>query len=89
MKRKLLGALILALPLFSLATLCKANTRPSRTYIICDVETNTDTEINAIMPNGEIHTYEAEDLPEEDISLVCFATENQDDYTSYEIVALR
>ena len=61
-------------------------------YIICDVvNTYTDNGTHVIceMPNGEQRDYEIIDAPLGDIELVCFATENQEDYTYYKIVALR
>ena len=39
------------------------------------------------MPNGEFKKYPIQDAPEGNVTLVCFETENQDDYSSYEIVA--
>ena len=44
--------------------------------------------ITVQMPNGEFHDYYADDIPDE-ISEVAFATNNQDDYTTYRIVAIR
>lgn len=43
------------------------------TYLICE------------MPNGELRDYIIEDAPEGKIDLVCFVTDNQDDYESYEV----
>jgi hypothetical protein len=66
-------------------------------YIICDVtETNHDT-FTALMPNGELHIYNMiEDYPVDEnnnpcFTLVCFRVDkgNQDDYTMYEVVAIR
>lgn len=45
--------------------------------------------ITVQMPNGEFHDYYADDLPEDGISEVALATNNQDDYTTYRIVAIR
>lgn len=41
------------------------------------------------MPNGELHQYGIQDAPEGDIDTVCFKTENQNDYSVYEVVACR
>ena len=40
------------------------------------------------MPNGELHKYGIIDAPEGKIDTVCFKTENQDDYSVYEVVAV-
>ena len=61
-------------------------------YVICDVVDNYDTDVTNLvckMPNGKHHIYEIEDAPEGKIELVCFRTTNQDDYTLYEVVAVR
>jgi hypothetical protein len=65
-------------------------------YVICDVTENYDTEVagQALtvlvceMPNGELHQYGIIDAPEGKIDTVCFKTENQDDYSVYEVVAV-
>lgn len=61
-------------------------------YVICDVveteESGDTTLLTCEMPNGELHAYEIEDAPEE-IELVCFKTNDQDDYSVYEIVGAR
>lgn len=65
-------------------------------YVICDVTENYDTEVDGQtltvlvceMPNGELHKYGIEDAPEGKIDTVCFKTENQDDYSVYEVVAV-
>ena len=44
------------------------------TYLICE------------MPNGELHDYMIEDAPEGKIDIVCFRTNNQEDYNSYKVV---
>lgn len=67
------------------------------TYVICDVvyyygDTTEDiyaTNLVCEMPNGELHTYTIEDAPEGNVELVCFRTDNQDDYEAYEIIAVR
>lgn len=64
-------------------------------YVICDVIKNYDEIVDGelyhtlevIMPNGEIHKYGIQDPPEGNIDIVCFKTENQDDYSVYEVVA--
>lgn len=72
----------------------KANevTEDDYVYIICDVAgfsyDDKGTAIDCILPNGEIHTYYAVDTPLE-MELVCLRTDDQDDYTSYKIVAIR
>lgn len=66
-------------------------------YVICDVTENYDTEVDGQtltvlvceMPNGELHIYGIEDAPDGDITVVCFKTENQDDYSVYEVVACK
>lgn len=62
-------------------------------YPICDVVDNYETETGTVlvceMPNGELHEYKIEDAPEGKVELVCFRTDNQDDYTAYEVVAVR
>jgi hypothetical protein len=71
-------------------------TETNYTYVICDVvyyygDSTEDiyaTNLVCEMPNGELHTYTIEDAPEE-AELVCFRTDNQDDYTTYEVVAVR
>ena len=67
--------------------------RTEKVYIIVDVvettETQNGTELDCEMPNGEIHTYDIEDAPEGKITIACLSTENQDDYTVYEVVAVR
>lgn len=61
-------------------------------YIICDVAgfsyDDKGTAIECEMPNGEVHTYYAVDTPLE-MELVCLRTDDQDDFSSYEIVAIR
>lgn len=68
------------------------NRTKQEVYVICDVveteESGDTTLLTCEMPNGELHTYEIEDAPEE-MELVCFKTENQDDFTEYEIVGAR
>lgn len=70
----------------------------SNTYLICDVvdseweigRAGTETEILSVaMPNGEIHTFRVSDAPEGVITEVALKTSNQDDYSSYEVVAVR
>lgn len=62
-------------------------------YPICNVletyHTETGTILVCVMPNGELHAYEIEDAPEGKVELVCFKTDNQDDYTCYEVVGVR
>lgn len=66
-------------------------------YVICDVTENYDTEVDeqtltvlvCEMPNGELHQYGIIDAPDGDITVVCFKTENQDDYSVYEVVACK
>lgn len=62
-------------------------------YVICDVigqsETDTYTTIFVEMPDGSEHVYAIDDAPEGKIMEVTFCTTNQDDYTSYEVVAVR
>jgi hypothetical protein len=66
---------------------------PRQTHIICDVmetEINTDgeTEMHVIMQDGSIQNYVVIDAPEE-IYEVCFKANDLDDFTTYEVVALR
>ena len=61
---------------------------PQPTYVICDVAAVHGNAIEAVMPNGEIDCYEVTDAPEE-CDTVCFKTRNQDNYTTYKVVALR
>lgn len=70
-------------------------TETQTVYIICDVikcNYNIDdygnSELYCQLPNGDIEIYTAMDVPEY-IELVCLATENLDDHTSYRIVAIR
>lgn len=64
-------------------------------YVICDVIKNYDEVVDGefyhalevVMPNGEIHKYYIQDPPEWNIDIVCFKTQNQDDYSVYEVVA--
>lgn len=71
-------------------------TETNYTYVICDVvyyygDSTEDiyaTNLVCEMPNGELHTYTIEDAPEE-AELVCFRTNNQDNYETYEVVAVR
>ena len=70
----------------------EVETETDYVYVICDVVDNYDTDITNLvckMPNGKNHIYTIEDAPEGKIKLVCFRTENQDDYTVYEVVAVR
>lgn len=67
-------------------------TVPDRTeyyYVIADVAYTTETELGVLMPNGEVHDFVVDDVPEGEVREVCFRTENLDDYTEYEVVALR
>jgi hypothetical protein len=62
-------------------------------YVICDVDeteigANDETILAVIMQDGSIQNYEITDAPEY-ISEVCFKTDNLDNFTSYEVVALR
>ena len=59
-------------------------------YIICDVtETDIETgELTVLMQDGGLQVYLADDIPES-CELVCFKTNNIDNFESYEIVALR
>ena len=62
-----------------------------KAYIICDIVSyEYDNGIMYTeMPSGDIEIYYIpEDAPEE-ADEVCFFAKNQDDYTSYEVVALR
>jgi hypothetical protein len=62
-------------------------------YVICNVD---ETEINpygetvlaVVMQDGNLHYYKVTDAPES-IYEVCFKTNDLDDYTTYEVVALR
>ena len=60
-------------------------------YIICDVKSNDFGTLTVEMPNGELHNYVIIDPPEGKIELVTFRveTENQSDYSEYEVVAVR
>ena len=72
-------------------------TEPHYIYVICDVvgsygecpEDIYATNLLCEMPDGTLHVYQIEDAPEGKVELVCFKTDNQDDYTTYEIVAVR
>ena len=92
--KKLLGifAMAAALSLRTPIETTEIKTETDYVYVICDVLANYDTNVTNLvckMPNGEHHIYEIEDAPEGKIELVCFRTENQDDYTVYEVVAVR
>ena len=63
-------------------------------YVICDVDeteigTNGETILAVIMQDGSIQNYEITDAPEGRCEIVVFKTNNLEDYTSYEVVALR
>ena len=63
-------------------------------YVICDVDevevgANNETIMAVIMQDGSIHDYTVTDAPEGYISEVCFKANDIDDFTSYEVVALR
>lgn len=64
-----------------------------KSYIICDVvrtvETELGTRLTCVMQNGDLEHFYAYDTPEDEISTVCFVTYNPDDYSFYEIVALK
>lgn len=73
----------------------EVTTETNYVYVICDVvdyygDELCDYAINLVckMPNGTLHTYVIEDPPAE-AELVCFRTDNQDDYSNYEVVAVR
>ena len=80
-------------------TTTQTTTETEYVYVICDVvdsyetqETQDDiytTNIVCEMPNGELHIYAIEDAPEGIIELVCFRTDNQDVYETYEVVGVR
>lgn len=57
-------------------------------YVICDVREIMGEDYVIEMPDGSLHIYAITDEPEQ-ASEVCFATENQEDYTTYRIVAAR
>lgn len=65
------------------------------TYLICDVENCYNTDFNGNtylyceMPNGELEVFSIKDAPEGKCELVTFKTKNLDDYTTYEVVAVR
>ncbi len=66
---------------------------PRQTHVICDVvateiNTNGETEMHVIMQDGSIQNYVVIDAPEE-IYEVCFKANNLDDFSTYEVVALR
>lgn len=73
-----------------------SETEVEETYLICDVDNyvyNADfegaTELGVIMPNGDYEWYSIYDAPEDKCELVVFKTNNLEDYTTYEVVALR
>lgn len=72
--------------------LLESATETNYTYIICDVQswtyTEDVTEIYCIMQDGSTHTYTAFDTPDE-MKVVCFRTDNIDDFDTYEIVGIR
>lgn len=71
-------------------------TVPDRTeyvYVIADVayppiETESGTELDVVLPNGEIHAFYVEDVPD-GVSEVVIKTFDIDDYATYEIVGMR
>lgn len=65
-----------------------ANENMETCYIIYDIADVNGDIISVEMMDGSIHEYYVEDIPES-CELVVFKTVNQDDYTTYEIVALR
>ena len=72
----------------------KINFPRETTYIICDVDETEvledgETSLAVIMQDGSIHDYTVTDAPEGYISEVCFKANDIDDFTSYEVVALR
>ena len=72
--------------------LLESATETNYTYIICDVESweikDEATEIVCIMQDGSTHKYTAYDTPDE-MKIICFRTDNIDDFDTYEIVAIR
>lgn len=74
--------------MFKLFLLTVALIVPQPTYVICDVAAVSGNYIDAVMPNGEIDTYEVTDAPEY-CDTVCFKTTSQNNYQSYVVVALR
>lgn len=79
------------------AKVVKTETEPQYVHVICDVifsygDTVDDiyaTNLVCKMPDGTLHVYQIEDAPEGKVELVCFRTTNQDDYSVYEVVAVR
>ena len=57
-------------------------------YILCDVIELDDEDIYCLMPNGDIEIFCATDLPEE-MKYVALKATDLDDYSTYEIVAIR
>ena len=72
-------------------------TETNYVYVICDVvasygecpEDIYATNLLCEMPDGTLHVYQIEDAPEGKVELVCFQTSNQDNYETYEVVAVR
>lgn len=81
------------IPIKTEAELQSTENENNSVYIICDViETYTDnngTHVVCEMPDKDLLDCIVIDAPLGEIELVCFITDNQDDYTSYKIVALR
>lgn len=87
--KKLIITLLLATSILG----CVGYSKTETYYVICDVVETAETEfgethITCKMPNGELHVYRITDAPEE-IELVVFRTNNQDDYSSYKVVTVR
>lgn len=68
----------------------------TETYLICDVEMycyNNDfkgnTDLYCEMPNGDLEVFTIKDAPEGKCKLVTFKAENLEDYSTYEVVAVR
>ena len=63
--------------------------KDNEVFMICDVYNLTEDSVEIVQPNGEIHSYDMPiDAPEE-FDEVVIATDNLDDYDTYEIVGLR
>lgn len=71
----------------------EAYTENNTVYVLCDVVENYNVDDITVlvceMPTGELHEYCILDAPEGDLEIACLKTENQDDYTMYEVIAVR
>lgn len=57
-------------------------------HMICAIAESHDNYVVAEMPDHSLQIYAVEDAPEDEMTHVCFEYTEQDDYTTYKVVAL-